>query len=167
MRTYGLIVISLFFALILQLLIADPQWQWMSPYWLLLCLIYWSTRFPALVNVGVAWLFGLMLDILLGNLLGVHAFCFVVTVYVALKWQRSFLLSPMLQQILMVFLYACFYSGLLFGLQVITSDQFLSVGSWLAIITTPLLWPIFRSLLDVMMRRVARETMFDRRGICG
>ena len=75
---------TIFIAAILAIL---PAPHWSIPYrpeWIALILIYWSMAHSEEINIGTAWTIGLLADVLLGSLLGLHALCFSIIVYLSL-----------------------------------------------------------------------------------
>ena len=75
--------------------------QAFKPSWLVLVLLYWSLALPDRVSIGWAFLLGVLWDIVLGSILGVHAlvlsfaFYFVSKYYLMLRnlslWFQSFI----------------------------------------------------------------------------
>ncbi|WKE66030.1 rod shape-determining protein MreD [Gallaecimonas kandeliae] len=81
--------LSLLAAMVLAMLpmplLVDP----FRPDWLLLVLLYWTMALPHRVSVGSAWLCGLVMDILLGSTLGIHAMALSLVIYLAaLNFQK-------------------------------------------------------------------------------
>ena len=79
----GSIYLTILLALLLTILplpaIIDPY----RPDWLTLVIVYWVIALPHRVNVGTAWIAGLLLDILMGSTLGVRALALAIMAYVA------------------------------------------------------------------------------------
>ena len=126
-----------------------PAWAiWWRPQWLLMIVLFWVITFPDRYGVGVAWVAGIVMDIMIGTPLGLHALVYVVVTYVALKFHQLLLHSPRFQQALLV----GFFAGMGVLLQGIVS-HFLgqSVHVWhqeLSAITTVLFWPLLSFLLE-------------------
>ncbi|MCR8921585.1 rod shape-determining protein MreD [Dasania sp. GY-MA-18] len=89
------IVVSIVLALLLSIM-PMPFWaQWGRPEWLAMVLIYWVIALPERVGIGIAWLSGLVLDIIEGTPLGQNAFALAVIAYVALVlYQRMRMYTP-------------------------------------------------------------------------
>ena len=61
-KNQGIIAITLFIAIVLTI-IPLPEWaRYIRPEWVMLVLIYWCMATPARINVGIAWLMGLIFD---------------------------------------------------------------------------------------------------------
>ena len=59
----GWIILSFVIALMLDVL-PLPNWaEWFRPEWMVMVLIFWVLVLPQRVNVGVAWVVGLVLDV--------------------------------------------------------------------------------------------------------
>ena len=87
------------------LLTALPVPQWAEPWrppWVLLVLLYWYLALPGSVGLGVAWLAGLLVDVLHGALLGQHAVAFTLVGYLAVLLHLRIRPFPLGQQALMV-----------------------------------------------------------------
>ena len=77
---------SLVVALILMIL-PLPDWaQIYRPNWVALVLIYWSMALPGRVGLWFAFFCGIVLDTLLGTLLGQHALALVIIIFLNLNW---------------------------------------------------------------------------------
>ena len=94
--------ISLFVAMVLSIL-PMPTWSvWFRPEWLLLLVFFWIIVFPKRFSLLGVWLIGLLTDILLGTLLGVHALAMVFVSYFMFKFYRQIRAFPYWQQALVI-----------------------------------------------------------------
>lgn len=83
------IILSLLAALLLSIVPIEGLVAWGRPDYLLLVIAYWVLVLPERVGVIVAWLCGFLLDILMGDVLGQHAFALAVIAYVLqVSYQR-------------------------------------------------------------------------------
>lgn len=83
------IILSLLAALLLSIVPLDGGFAWARPDYLLIVLAYWVLVLPERVGVIVAWLCGFLLDILMGDVLGQHAFALAVIAYILqVSYQR-------------------------------------------------------------------------------
>jgi rod shape-determining protein MreD len=96
------LVISIALALALELLplpeLVDP----FRPYWVGLVMIYWSLETTETINLGMAFLIGLLLDLITGSLMGLHALSLVVLVYLVQRFRARLRFFPPWQQALSV-----------------------------------------------------------------
>jgi len=102
-RCYRVVVPFMLLALMLVML-PLPEWaQVFRPDWVTLFLIYWVMAIPERMGVVFAWIFGLLLDVTQGAILGQHAIALVfVAFFVQLQYQRI-RMSSLLQQALVIF----------------------------------------------------------------
>ena len=72
---YPIILATLAVAALLMLL-PLPNWlQAAWPYWMALTLIYWCLETQGRITLGLGFTVGIVLDLLMGSLLGLHALC--------------------------------------------------------------------------------------------
>lgn len=147
------IAVTLFTALVLTFL-PMPDWTvWFRPAWVLLVMIYWAMATPYRVGVGVAWLVGMILDLLNGSMLGEHAFAMTVVIYFVSGMHIRMRMAPMLQQGFSVMLFILMYLFILFCIQGFIGELPSSQLYWLPAITSVILWPWLYLLLKDYRRR--------------
>ena len=85
-------------ALIMELAPWPAGFQAFKPSWLVLVLLYWTLALPDRVSIGWAFLLGVLWDIVLGSILGVHALVLSVAFYfcfqILLNFAQPFSLVP-------------------------------------------------------------------------
>jgi rod shape-determining protein MreD len=140
-------IFSLLMALMLDVL-PLPTWAtWIRPEWTALVVLYWVLNTPWRINVGIAWLMGLILDGLNGTLLGEHAVAMVVIAYLMSHWGRRFRLFPVWQQALGVGALLAIYLLIIYVIQGISGQPLQNIAFVLSIIPSMLLWPWIQALL--------------------
>lgn len=153
MHSLFAILTTLLIALILALL-PMPEWTvWLRPAWVLMVLIYWAMTVPYRVGVGVAWLMGLILDLLNGTLLGEHALALTVIIYFVSRIYIRLRMSPSLQQGMSIFAFVLLYQFILYCVQGFIGQLPESYLYWLSPVTSMLLWPWLFVLLRDFHRR--------------
>jgi len=141
MHSFFAIVTTLFIALILAML-PMPDWTiWLRPAWVLMVLIYWAMMTPSQVSVGIAFLTGLLVDLLNGTLLGEHALAFTIVIYFITRMYIRLRMYPMLQQGISVFTFVLMYLFILYCIQGFIGQLPGSHLYWLSAVTSMLLWP--------------------------
>ena len=102
---WWVIVSTLLIALLLSI-VPMPFWaQWARPEWLAMVLVYWVIALPERVGIGIAWLSGLVLDVIEGSSLGQNAFALSLIAYVSLiLYQRLRMYTPWQQAAVLFFL---------------------------------------------------------------
>ena len=81
-KRHSVIVTTLLIALVLQIVPLPIQVDLYRPDWVLIVLAYWSMALPHRVNVGVAFLTGVAVDILVGTTLGIHSLSLSISIYI-------------------------------------------------------------------------------------
>ena len=143
---------TLILALVLALL-PMPDWTvWLRPAWVLMVLIYWAIHVPFKVSVGVAWLMGLVVDLLIGALLGGPALAFTIAVYFVSRMYMRLRMYPLMQQGMSVFAFVLLYQFIIYCTQGFIGDLPRNHLYWLSSVTSMLLWP----WLFVLMRDFRR-----------
>lgn len=105
----GLWVIALTFAIaMLFSVVSLPDivpWElgYLRPQWVVLVLIYWIIALPQRMGIVMAWLIGLLLDVLMGSLLGQHGIALIVVAYIASSLYQRLRMFAIWQQSLVVF----------------------------------------------------------------
>lgn len=119
----------------------------LNPDWVLLILIYWTLAIPEKVGVFNAWTVGLLVDVLMGRLLGMHALAYALISYSCLKFHKRLRRYPVLQQALFVSLCLLFSQMMVFWIESIQGATAFSFKFWLPVLVGTLLWPAVYSVL--------------------
>lgn len=98
-----LIAISIFFALVMALMPLPISFEPYRPDWVLMVLMYWSLAVPHRLNIGTAWVVGLLMDLASGSPLGVNSLTYSVCIFITASnfqkirnfslWQQSILIA--------------------------------------------------------------------------
>ncbi len=144
-------VIPMSFILAFMLtLLPMPGWAiWLRPAWVLMVMIFWSMSSPERVNVGTAWIVGIILDVLLGSLLGEHAFALTIITYIVVRMHTRLRMSPLIQQGLSIFFLVLLYQFILFCIQGFIGSLPNNWLYWSSSLTSMLLWPWVYSIMRV------------------
>ncbi len=144
----GVVIATLLVALVLTLIPLPPALDGLRPYWVALVFIYWCLETQGLITLGLAFTIGLLLDLLTGSLLGLHALSLVILVYLVTRFRARLRFFPTWQQALSVFALLLNDRIILLWILSLRGDPLPSLGFWLPPIVGTLLWlPIFL-LLD-------------------
>jgi rod shape-determining protein MreD len=93
-----------FIAGMILMILPLPDWvRIYRPDWVALILIYWSMALPKRVGLWSALIIGLLVDSLLGTLLGQHALALVVITYLNLNVYLRIRVLSLIQQSFYVF----------------------------------------------------------------
>jgi rod shape-determining protein MreD len=143
-----LLPISVFVALLLGLLPLPDVLLPLRPYWLALVLAYWLIEAPDSVGLGVAFIVGLLADLLFGSLLGEQALRLVILAFILQRFRPRLRFFPLSQQALAI-------GGLLLNDRIVSAAVHMMLGEprlpwsyWWAPLLGMLLWPPMFVLLD-------------------
>ena len=149
-----LVVPVTFLVAFILTLLPMPDWTiWLRPSWVLMVLIYWMMIFPHRINLGVAWIMGIFLDVLNGTLLGEHALAMTIATYVVARMHSRMRMFSLLQQSLCVMLIVFIYQFVLYCVQGFLGQTPHSWLFWSSPITSMLLWPWLFSIIKSSRRR--------------
>ncbi|GGW84035.1 rod shape-determining protein MreD [Alteromonas halophila] len=135
------IPISILISLVLQIMPLPIQVDMYRPDWVLIVLAYWCMALPNRVNVGVAFITGVALDILMGATLGIHSLALSLSVYVlAANYQRLRNYSVW-QQAIIIGLLSALYHLVVYWLEHLLTDIYFQFAYLWPVITSMVLWP--------------------------
>lgn len=136
------ILLSFFIAYLLAI-VPFPEWALnYRPQWVLIVLIYWIMALPYRVGIGFAWVAGLMLDILEGSLLGLHALAFAITAYVTLSLHQRLRMFSAIQQSGLVLALTGLYMMMVYWIKIATNQTVSSSLLFLlGAVSSAFLWP--------------------------
>jgi rod shape-determining protein MreD len=147
------VLLTLIIALMLNLL-PWGNWMWV-PDWVMLVLLFWVIREPHLINFGVAFFVGLLMDTHNGSVLGEHAFSYVLLAFSGVILSKRLPSFSPKHQTLHVFPLFFITHGV--RLLVHTGFNHGSAVTWeealLCPALTALLWPMMLWLLLLPQRR--------------
>ena len=120
---------------------------------LALVLVFWSVHQPLRVGIGVAFVFGLCMDVHQGGLLGANALAYTVLSYFAITIHRRLLWFSVPSQALQVLplFFASLFIGL--GVKMMAGGAFPGWSMLLAPVLQTALWPLASVMLLVPQRR--------------
>lgn len=98
----GWMLVSIAIAAVLTVVGLPEPLRVLRPFWLALVLIYWTIESPDRVGLGTAFLVGLLQDLLVGTLLGEHAFRLAIISFIVLRFRSRLRFFPMWQQAIAV-----------------------------------------------------------------
>ncbi|MDP7593557.1 MAG: rod shape-determining protein MreD [Litorilituus sp.] len=148
-----IVILTLVIALMATIMPLPLSVDAFRPDWVLIILIYWTMALPSRVNIITAWMMGLLLDVLLGSVLGLHAAAMAIAIYIVAEnfqkirnfslWQQAFITGVL---------------SALYHLVVFWSQRFLIDVTFLSsylypVITSVILWP----WMFLLLRKVRRH----------
>ena len=149
-RNGWVLPVSLLLALLLGLVPLPAMLQPLRPYWLALILAYWVIEAPDNVGLGVAFIVGVVADLMYGGLLGEQALRLVIMTFILQRFRARLRFFPLSQQALAI-------GALLLNDRIVDAAIHLALGQptlpwnyWWAPLLGVLLWPPLFLLLDAL-----------------
>ncbi|HSQ72988.1 MAG TPA: rod shape-determining protein MreD [Rubrivivax sp.] len=124
-----------------------------QPDLLAVALVFWSVHQSRLIGVGVAFAFGLLMDVHQGALLGQHALAYTLLSFVAITIHRRLLWFGTFEQALQVFPLFLAAHAVSLIVRLLAGDMFPGWWLLLAPVLEALLWPLVTLLLLAPQRR--------------
>lgn len=146
---------SLIVALLLNMLQNMGLWgraAW-APDLLALVLVFWSVHQPLRVGVGAAFVFGLLMDVHQGSVLGQHALAYTVLGFYAITIHRRLLWFSVPQQALQVLPLLLVAHAVELAVRMLVGGTFPGFLILLGPVIEALLWPLVTVVLLLPQRR--------------
>ncbi len=134
--------LTILIAILLQMLplsAAAAQWR---PQFVLLTVCYWLFRRPLLHGIGFAWLCGLALDFVIGDLIGRHALVFAVCACILLLLQQRMRHFRLGHQAILVLLLVALSQCLVYALTLILRFDWQGTVRLAPAVSSMLFWPV-------------------------
>ncbi|MFO7604012.1 MAG: rod shape-determining protein MreD [Gammaproteobacteria bacterium] len=148
----GVVALS-FVAALLLMIIPLPEWaRLLRPEWVSLVLIYWVIALPHRIGLGVAWVMGLLLDVMRDSLLGQHALALVLITYIVIHIHQRLRLFPLWQQSIIIFMLLLLQTIIIFWMKGVIGE---APSFWYALLPA-LMSALFWSVVFVVLRHVRR-----------
>lgn len=158
-RRIMLQIIALFAIFIITLVLEIAPWpadlQSFKPSWLILALMYWTLFTPNKINIGVAFLLGIIWDLVLGSVLGIHALVLSIFAY-AIASNHLILrnLSLWLQSLLVIIFVILIRCGIFIIELLIHNSMIFHWQEVFGAIFSGLLWPWVFFLFHKIQQRL-------------
>ena len=118
--------------------------------WLMMTVIYFSIFNVALIGVFSAWLSGLILDLMVGGLMGENAMILSVISYLSYRFRFQIRVYPIWQIMVVVLLFLSLGELLSLWIQGVSGTMNISVIGWINISIAVIIWPIFMGFIQKM-----------------
>ena len=116
-------------------------------------LVFWNVHQPRRVGVGAAFLFGLLMDVHHGALLGQHALASPLLSFVAISIHRRLLWFGVVEQAVQIVPLFFGLHGISLAVRLLAGDMFPGWWMLMAPALEALLWPVVTLLLLAPQRR--------------
>jgi len=127
------------------------------PDFLALVLVFWNVHQSRRIGVGVAFFFGLLMDVHSGAVLGQHALAYSALAFISIWLSRRILwFGPMLQAAHVALILAAAQT-LVLVIRIVAGDPFPGWAIYVGPLAAAVLWPMVSWLLVLPQRRLERE----------
>lgn len=120
---------------------------------LALVLVFWTVHQPLRVSIVAAFVFGLLMDVHQGALLGQHAMAYTVLSYLAITIHRRLLWFKVPSQAVQVLPLFAVAHGVELVARMLAGSNFPGLGVFVAPLLEAALWPVASVLLLMPQRR--------------
>ena len=152
-NTFLLIFVSLSVALVLAILPMPAVLLPFRPLWLFLVIAFWTLEEPERVGLGVAFVFGILMDLVVGTVLGEYALRLVVFTFLLGRFRARFNFYPGWQQTLVI-------AALMINDRIVAAAVHAATHGltapwryWGTVVVTAVLWMPTFALLDAIRLR--------------
>ncbi|AFU18724.1 rod shape-determining protein MreD [Actinobacillus equuli subsp. haemolyticus] len=149
-----LVLISIFMiAFVLEIMPWPIGFQGLRPNWVVLVLIYWALALPNKVSVGTAFVAGIIWDLVLGSILGIHALVLSIAIYFVAKYHLILRNLSLWLQAILVMLYVIAIRFLIYFVELVLHSAEFNSQEILGAIISGILWP----WIFLLMRHIRRQ----------
>ncbi len=152
----SLILLIIVAAMLLSMLPVPAALVPFKPYWVALVIIYWTLETRDKISLGLAFLIGLLLDVLSGSLMGMHALSLVVMVFLVQRFRPRLRFFPPWQQALAVFGLLVNDRVILIWITIMMGEPVPTWEYWLSPLIGMALWPWLFLFLDRIRARARK-----------
>ncbi|MBU0592209.1 MAG: rod shape-determining protein MreD [Pseudomonadota bacterium] len=146
------IAMTLFAAIMLDILPWQGTWLLLRPDFVLLLLLYWAIHQPLRIGMATAWGLGLVMDVADGALLGQYALAYTFAIYLALTLHRRIQAFGLWPQAWHIFPLLLVSQILALLTHLLSGATFIGWGYFLASITGALFWPPLSLLVQLALK---------------
>lgn len=146
-RFPGSVLVTLLIAIALTVIPLDAQADLWRPEWIVLTLVHWALVIQDRLSLILAFLVGLIVDTMLGSLMGQHALSFVLVAYFSVRLSLRMTAEAFFQQLALLFVILGLYMLVNLWVQRVTSGTANGWLYWASMLSSLVIWPIYHSLL--------------------
>lgn len=154
-QSYGgrVILLSFIVAMTLTIMPLPDMLETIRPEWVVMVLVYWVMALPHRVGVGIAWMIGLLLDVVRDTLLGQYALTLALIAFIVIHLHQRLRVFPVWQQALTVALLIVLQYLLVFWIKGLTGELPDFWTMFLPALGTLIFWtPVYLILRQVRRR---------------
>lgn len=137
---------------VLEIMPWPPAVQGLRPAWIALLLIYWALALPDKISVGTAFVAGIVWDLLLGSILGIHALVLSLSIFFVAKYHLILRNLSLWLQSLLVMAYIMLIRLLIFFIELVLHGANFNGQELIGALISGILWP----WIFLLMRQIRR-----------
>lgn len=127
--------------------------QGFRPSWVILILIYWALALPDKISIGTAFVAGIIWDLVLGSVLGIHALVLSISIYFVAKHHIVVRNLSLWLQSLLAMLYVIAIRLFIFIVELVLHSAEFNTQEIFGAIVSGILWP----WVFLLMRQIRRQ----------
>jgi rod shape-determining protein MreD len=151
------VLLTLLVALSLEVTRLPAELAIWRPPLLAMTAIYWALAYPRRYGLALAWVAGLILDVLKGGVLGQHALAMTVATWVVLRFHLRLRVFPIWQQTMAIAGTVAIHQFLVFWVDGVTGGADLSWHRVAPTLSALVAWPIIVATLDGLRMRLGMQ----------
>lgn len=109
---------------------------------------------PRVFGVGSAWILGILLDILQGDLLGQNALALAIMGYLTLRFHLQIRIFPLWQLTMTVFALLVVNGFILFWIDGVAGNPSAGFARWTQVLAGGIIWPPCMAIMDRIRDRI-------------
>lgn len=149
-----LVLIAIFVvSFVLEIMPWPVGFQGLRPSWITLVLLYWALALPDKISVGTAFVAGIVWDLILGSILGIHALVLSVAIYFVAKYHLILRNLSLWLQSLLVIAYVILIRLAIFIVEYLLHRAEFNSQEILGAVISGVLWP----WIFLLMRQIRRQ----------
>lgn len=151
MNNFVVITLSLLLSVVLT--ITTFPLGHFAPDWIHLFLIYWILATPGSIGLLIAWMIGLLVDVVLGSTLGVNALVYSLIAYLIFKSYMAIRYLTVLQQGILILLLLLIKSTIILWIDDMTGASNYTTSLYWTPLISALVWPLVYYFLRILRRK--------------
>ncbi len=134
------LLVTYVIALTLMVMPMPATFDVFRPDWVTLVMLYWIIALPHRVSMGTALILGVLSDVLLGSIVGVHALGMVVVAYLAARNFQRIRNFALIQQAVIIAVLILLKRFIVFEANVFLHDAEFTFSYFWPVLTSAIFW---------------------------
>ncbi|MCH2455435.1 MAG: rod shape-determining protein MreD [Idiomarina sp.] len=134
------LLVTYVIALTLMVMPMPATFDVFRPDWVTLVMLYWIIALPHRVSIGTALILGVLSDVLLGSIVGVHALGMVVVAYLAARNFQRIRNFALIQQAVVIAVLILLKRFIVFEANVFLHDAEFTLSYFWPVLTSAVFW---------------------------